>query len=270
MTVVRLPAGDALDAGQLRALARGETAALHLAGAVSAPVAAAMSEWIAEQPSDDYFVLTDRGSGPERIRVGVRRVGIPLNELVGANDLDAALADYLRAARSCEAGMVAACAPGPTPMATLIDVLGRAWPAGVEIASADGQPLFAGIPRIVERDAVLMESQPHVDAVHPNALPIDHQVSANLYLEVPPAGGELEVWPGEPFRIDEIFATDLHERLRREDLGASDVITPAAGDLVIINSRRPHAVRQLHDGRRFSVQCFIGMPEGDGPLVLWS
>jgi hypothetical protein len=270
MSVLPLAEGDPLTADHVRRLARGDLAAIRVAGFIDPAVADAMVAWMAGKAADDYHVVTDRGQGPERIKVGVSRIGCPLNELVGAADPDQEVRAYLATARTIEAEMREVCAPHARPIDSLTAALAAAWPAGVVVAQFGDEPLFAGIPRIVHAGAELLESQPHVDAVHPSALQVDHQISANLYLDVPPSGGGLEVWPGEPLTLEAMFQPALMERLQRGELGPSEVITPSRGELVVINSRRPHAVRQFFDGRRFSVQCFIGVPDGTAPLVLWS
>jgi hypothetical protein len=270
MPVLELGAGESLTEDQVLRLALGDLAAIRVAGFIEPVVADAMAGWMAGKTSDDYYVVTDRGHGPERIKVGVSRIGCPLNELTGAADPDAEVRAYLATARTIEAEMRDACAPHPRPIDSLTAALAGAWPDGAVVARVGDDALFAGIPRIVHAGAELLESQPHVDAVHPSALQVDHQNSANLYLDVPPSGGGLEVWPGVPLTLEAMFQPSLMDDLRRDALGPSEVITPSRGEMVIINSRRPHAVRQFFDGRRFSVQCFIGVPDGRGPLVLWS
>jgi hypothetical protein len=166
--------------------------------------------------------------------------------------------------------MEEACRPSPTPVESLVALLARAWPPGAKPATMNGWELFPGMPRIVDPEATLLETQPHVDAVHPCAFGVDAQISANVYLEVPAAGGELEVWPGDRLTVDEMFRPSVLERLRRDNLGPSATLSPRRCELIVINSRRPHAVRTFTVGRRYSVQCFIGVPHDESPLVLWS
>ena len=270
MDVVELPAGGDLTSAHIRALAAGEVVAIRVSAFVASEAANRTVEWMATAESDDYHVISDRGYGPERQRVGVRRIGQPLSELAGSQDLATAFEDYLHTGRAVEAALTAACRPLDTPIESLLALLGGAWEGGATVARMDGRPLFVGIPRIVEPGAAALEERPHVDSVHPSAFGIEDQISANLYLEVPEAGGELELWPSDRLTMDEVFSRSVADRLRRENLGPSVLLAPKQHDLVVINSRRPHAVRQFSTGRRFSLQCFIGVSEGSSPLLVWS
>jgi hypothetical protein len=46
-------------------------------------------------------------------------------------------------------------------------------------------------------------------------------------------------------------------------------VRPEAGDLILFNARKPHAIRRFSSGDRISVQSFIGHGQ-DRPLLLWN
>ena len=107
-------------------------------------------------------------------------------------------------------------------------------------------------------------------------------LSSNIYLDVPQGGGELSIWN---IRLDsslssnplyqliaspETFGSELQQIIHR-GIPRPLVIKPNPGDLVILDTSRPHAVAGFERGRRISIQTFI-RPEGkpDQHLLLWS
>ncbi|CAN0391073.1 unnamed protein product [Phaeothamnion confervicola] len=97
--------------------------------------------------------------------------------------------------------------------------------------------------------------------------------SANIYLQMPPAGGELQIWP-VAFKSKWDFyrhaatlsllmaqAPGAQERLRRS-FPPPLMIRPQAGDLVLISAQRPHAPEGFPIGTRVSVQSFLTVAEG--------
>src|SRR5262249_30115677 len=93
------------------------------------------------------------------------------------------------------------------------------------------------------------------------------QFSANIYLEVSDDGGEIELWDYPPLHPSEIAADSKSDW--RAALPESFLVTPKRADLILFNTRRPHAVRSFDKGRRITIQCFIGFRKGE-PLSLWN
>jgi hypothetical protein len=105
----------------------------------------------------------------------------------------------------------------------------------------------------------------HVDTV-PSALfpSIEAQLGAMVYCRVPEVGGELRVYD-HPL----VAARRAHPRGGRSHACAYRALKPAAGDAILINSRRPHAVIPGGDDDRLANIMFIGS-SGTYPLQIWT
>src|SRR5262245_51389462 len=134
------------------------------------------------------------------------------------------------------------------------------------VAAFEGRKMFVGIGRITAPEKTVLEEQPHFDSLPPD-LTLDGQFSANVYLKVPEHGGELDVWNHPTLSPDEIHDDQLG-RDWRSMLPPPIRIRPAVGDLILINTRKPHAVCSFARGERVSIQCFIGYKRGRS-LALW-
>lgn len=79
---------------------------------------------------------------------------------------------------------------------------------------------------------------------------IHSQFSANIYLQMPPnlsaspvgERGELELWNVPALSVDAILEAD-GDRDWRAELPESILVRPSNGDLVLFNTRKPHAIR---------------------------
>ena len=161
------------------------------------------------------------------------------------------------------------CAPALPPIEALYHYLQRLWPSGASLARFEYWSTSLGYTRIQHsRRNRKIENDPHVDKFPFALLPVDRTFSAVVYLRLPPEGGELELWDCKPdeyrSRLKE-FAT-----IDRSQLPPPDVtISPHPGDVVFLNSARPHAVRGFSGGMRIVQTCSVGVRDTH-PLVLWS
>jgi hypothetical protein len=170
---------------------------------------------------------------------------------------------------------------GASPLDLLRLELDDAWPGGCRrlTAASDKQQHHAGLPRVTLGPTRWREGYIHVDELAP-VKPAAGLFSANLYLKIPP-DNSLELWPLhfrnrlEFYRNAHSLADlvtlndqDAQDRLRRK-LGPPVLVTPEAGDLVIISVQRPHAVQGFQDSAyaRASLQSFIHF-QNDNPLRL--
>ena len=83
-----------------------------------------------------------------------------------------------------------------------------------------------------------------------------------------PRGGELEVLKAPAFTHEEVTARPKDHDWSTEG-EESIYIKPECGDLVLINTRRPHATKTFDSGSRVAVASFIGYNPGE-PLQFWS
>ena len=122
-----------------------------------------------------------------------------------------------------------------------------------------------------------------IPSVRPSVRPSVHSLQANVYLEVPPVGGELHVWPlSWRSRWDfyrhaatlSLLTTpdeEAQRRLRRAFSAAAVEplrLLPQPGDLVLICVQRPHAVQGFPFGNRVSLQSFLTHQGADKSIVI--
>jgi hypothetical protein len=256
---------ETLTARDIADVASGAVLALRVPGYTSPQVTRQLAAWMDGHPRRvPYEIMVPKDGTMSPVRFGVERVGTPFNTLFSGGPaaeeayFDAALA-HLRELRQ-------AAAPDVSPIDRLRLDLDEIWPEGARIARYRGKRLACGIARATLPDAAMLEDKPHCDTV-PLALEIETQLSANVYCAAPEVGGELELWDGPMLSNDEIYR--MLERDLRRELPEPVRLRPRPGDLVLINTRKPHAVRRFPSGERVSVQCFLGWRAG-GPIVLWS
>ena len=85
--------------------------------------------------------------------------------------------------------------PAVTPIDKLRLELDEQFPHGATVARFQGRKMLTGIARITRAAySQIVAEQPHFDALPEKYGVLDAQLAANIYLAVPPKGGELEIW----------------------------------------------------------------------------
>ncbi len=163
--------------------------------------------------------------------------------------------------------------PLPDPVDRVMSQLSRAGFKEVTTATEpDHGGYFIGIVREINKAAL-----PHIDwapfqSPGSTVSKILREWSWNIYLTVPPCGGELTIYrrPWEPeleaFKLPDSYGYSL------EAVSGVDKVTlqPTVGELILFNSRNLHAVLEVEKpGRRVTVSSFIGETP-NGELLLWS
>ncbi|MFD9105845.1 2OG-Fe(II) oxygenase [Streptomyces virginiae] len=254
-----------LDEGLLTPLLDGSALAVRVPGFVAPKAADHMAGRLAAHPSLSVYRNT-----PELVRVGLSHY--ETHDADGTTN-DAALVDYLDAAEQAMQEIRVCCAPYEPPLDRLWKALDASY--GLERARIADTPMFAGVCRVFPEGSELL---PHNDSLLRDApgLPLgrelDGQLAANIYLRVPERGGELQLWDLRP---DEAQLADW--RAPASTYGADRRLVPppareipvAAGDLVIVDATRLHAVSRQERGTRIGLSCFLGVRRGR-PLVYWS
>ena len=216
-------------------------------------------------------------SGYDNLRDDLSKIGHTLFEAVSSQRPDA-IADYLARARHFERLLTEITADiGGSPMIEAKEVLNRFGAASV--LPLQNSTAFAGLVRIVHSGTEIL---PHQDDLtedlpgHPFVSAIQAtgggQLAGNIYLQVPPTGGELVIW-------------DLHlcaEEMAARQIAGSDygvdpktlpkpavVIKPQAGSLILFDSTKMHAVTKPADGLRVSYSFFVGSSP-DRIIHFWS
>ncbi|MDO9020742.1 MAG: hypothetical protein Q8S73_35650 [Deltaproteobacteria bacterium] len=201
---------------------------------------------------DEYF---DRlGSAGDAATPEARRAAV-------ASMMDAYLA-HVGPANELNAGL---CAPFRRPCDVLFDHVNER--CGIRVAAFDGRPMKFGtflLNRRSERFDDPATVPIHVDTV-PSALfpEIRAQLGAMVYCRVPSVGGELRVYDHPLVPRDAPIPAGVDHSV------AYRALKPSAGDAILINSRRPHAVIPGGDGDRLANIMFIGS-SGGYPLDIWT
>ena len=175
------------------------------------------------------------------------------------------------------------CFPHLSPLDKLRLELQEIWVPGAHIENVHNQTMLAGIGRVFEDN---FELPPHQDIFArdisdigiPPAYPFDNfitQLSANIYLQIPKSGGELEVWELKPSISAREAIRDREYKyegiLDRNSLPSATLkIKPKVGELILFDSGRIHSVRPCQNGPRVSMSMFIGYRSREKPLTYWS
>lgn len=165
--------------------------------------------------------------------------------------------------------------PYYTPIDLLRLKLQEEYPDGAELMTLDGRKMFSGLLRAFHPG---VGAEPHQDVLywdsdyHPNAM-LDNQLAANIYLNTPNEGGELELWNHKCQSKQEYnnLKNPNSYGLDQAKLGSSELlISPEPGDLILFESNRVHAVRPGKGSLRVTMSTFIGYNRNNQPLKFWS
>ena len=291
--VQRVLSSRRLESAHLKALLSHECAAVHVLSFMSPHAAASLAQRLvardatatSSRPSS-WEVANGRGMESSDVRaVG----GIPFAMAMDSARRDPSQRDeYFRRASEeilwlrglgVGAEIEGECTPVLSPLDRLRLELDEAWPAGATLLKdqATGLPFLPGIGRIMEGPTRWADGFCHVDDLAPMGSS-GGLFSANIYLEMPPVGGNLQVWPvAWQRRYDFYRHASLLSGLTTPDEGGQRALrrafpkplelAPRPGDLVILCAQRPHAVQGFPLGRRVSLQSFITHKEGK-PLTI--
>lgn len=261
----RIVNADRIGPAELDKLMSGEALIVHVRRFIDPPVADDIADRIVA-----HWSLAAYRNTPELIRVGESHY--ETHDADGGTN-PAALEEYLAQADALMNEIRNTCAPHEPPM----DILWRQLDAdfGLERARIGDREMFAGIGRVFPQGTELL---PHNDRLARDApdLPLgqelDGQLAANIYLRVPTAGGQLQVWDLHPSDEDltNWHATGSEYGVDRSLAPAPTVeLTPSPGDLALIDATRLHGVAIQQTGSRVGLSCFLGVRRGQS-LVCWS
>ncbi|QJD90149.1 2OG-Fe(II) oxygenase [Duganella dendranthematis] len=235
---------------------------------------AAMSDWFFYHEGRQNYRYSDATGHLHHSDTD--RVGVPFSEFykflldpsTSQHDIECIRRDLARTSQEHMESISRQFMPLESPIDSIKFLLNALWPSGAKVATFMGLQPCIGLARIIAPGAKLQaDSNPHLDWLPPSIASLDRQFSAITYLDVPAKGGELEIWNVSLDRI--MFLIETRGTLRRVDLPDPISIKPEIGDLILIDTRNPHAVRGFEEGRRIVQTCFIGA-KGDNPLLLWS
>ncbi|MBK6694402.1 MAG: hypothetical protein IPG50_19670 [Myxococcales bacterium] len=267
-----------LTTGALEDLFANRTCALRVPGFIDTRTCKALTRWLNERELKTWGG-TDTSYG----------AGIPVNALSWSPERAMA---YFHDALPSVRALRSACAPGLAPVDKLRLELDELWPAGANVSSDNPyrRKMLVGLARVMRPEGLLdglsrLEGIVHTDS----SMLLDAGrgcFSANAYLKVPAEGGELNIFPlamKQPEHVQSLVAVvayllqhsfdgpyrDRVQRKLHALLPTPTTLRPRAGDLIILNTGRPHAVRGFVRGARVSLQTFVRHCAGR-PLQLFS
>jgi 2OG-Fe(II) oxygenase superfamily len=174
--------------------------------------------------------------------------------------------------------------PYLSPMDRLRYEISELWPHRVAVPiNEKGQSYFAGMLRMMDPSFLYEGIAKTKGCVHiddSNSPRKTRIFSANCYVSIPKNGGYLQIWniplnkknranPVMQLIIGFCFipgAQDVIQRFLPKPL----VIHPKAGDLVIFDTARPHAVAGFKKGRRINLQTFLWYSTQDKSVEIYS
>ena len=166
--------------------------------------------------------------------------------------------------------------PYLSPIDKLRLTLEEMWPSGAALQTLNGLKCFVGICRILDP---MITINPHYDRLDRDyctdieqANRLLGQLSANIYLQIPDKGGELELWiEDQNSKKIQALNKDGYFGIELEKMGVPEFsIRPNPGDLIIFNTRLYHGIRSGEGNSRISIGTFIGYAGDQLPLTYWS
>lgn len=163
--------------------------------------------------------------------------------------------------------------PHISPIDHIRLLLQEYWPGGANIQNTYGRKCFVGAIRVFK--PTVSKFYPHHDRIDeesdsPEVQTIIEQLVANVYLQVPNVGGELQLWLRDPTESEKELIRDVEGLLPESVEPPKLSIHPNAGDLIIFSSRMLHAVIPSEETHRVGMAAFIGCHGLDKPLTYWS
>ncbi|OCA54365.1 2OG-Fe(II) oxygenase [Photorhabdus namnaonensis] len=262
---------DSLQEYHLTKLFNDEVLAIHIKKYVDSSLANKLSDFFLSHENLECHPH-DLKKGDEVVLVdyGVDRIGPSYNTTFGKSKDSDSYKKYFENALPAIRNVRNFCAPMLAPFDKFRLELDEIWYAGASIANFEGKKMHAGIARVMNRPerSFMVEKQPHFDGLQQQSVNLLGQFSVNIYISMPATGGELELWDVPEIPITELIE-DNAENDWRGTLPPSVLIKPEQGDLIIINTRKPHAIRSFPEGCRISLQSFIGLSLNKH-LMLWN
>lgn len=250
---------ESITRADVAGLVAGRLAAVRVPGMLSAARCQAITAALANAPMDRY--------DESRVFPVVAKFGPAINDHRSVGELRE---DYWDAARAAEKSW-STLGLSDSPRDLCLAAFRDAWP-DVAPGRRQRREMHVGIVR--EINAGL---QVHYDdAVREYAgRLLDGEVVAqlafNIYVRVPPAGGETVLWRRRWQPDDESRRIPGGYGFQEAVVADTQSLTlrPMLGEGFLFDPRHYHTVRPASDGRRISIGCFVGLTD-DGRLALWS
>lgn len=266
-----------LNEESLKRLFEKKISAIHIPNYIPTDQCEIIYENIKTDLSDNKWENTDMFHG----------YGLPVNFMFGptANDCINYFSQVLPIIRKLRL-----ISGGISPVDKLRLELDEIWPDGSRITNNNPfkRKAFVGLTRLMNSDGLVGNETMEKGLVHIDG-PLNGNsgtgtFSSNIYIKTPTVGGELCLWDVSLTKntseklnklqklldnaFDKKFREEIQSLLQRI-LPKPIIIKPEIGDLIILNSCQPHAVKGFQSDIRLSMQTFIYFENGK-PLELYS
>ena len=258
-----------LDASLLALLLNEQVSAIRVTGFYPADLCALLSDWLFNHKNRTVYGqnAVDPNTGKIEFKdYFVDRIGEPRNRLIGKPADTPEWEEYFRKGETLRIE-IEQLTRYRHPIQMVIDMINRNWAHGAMREEIHGRPSPAGIGRVTRparSDELHPMEDPHVDGPWPCAL----HLSMNIYFSLPEHGGELETFCGPTLSAEEMQKIRFDHKFRESHL-ESELVKPEVGDLIMINTRRPHAVMAFSEGPRVTYASFV-MYDPERPLRFYS
>jgi hypothetical protein len=274
----RIKISQDLNQQLLTSLFNNELSAIHIKKFVSEDVCNKLIENLKNNFSDTKWEDTDMFQG----------YGLPVNRMFGPTVDDSI--NYFKQVIPTIRKIRNIC-NGVSPVDKLRLELDELWTNGCRIGTINpfNRKMFVGLTRLMTPkglvgNATRLNGLIHIDTSLHTENSEESLFSTNIYVDSPNEGGELCIWNVTRSQeysaefdylnklLDSAFSKKYREEIQeilQKILPKPIVIKPEKGDLIILNSGRPHAVRGFEEGVRISMQTFISYQK-DKVLQLFS
>jgi len=245
----------------VKRLFKREICAIHIPGYCDSKLAAKAACLVLKDSKVTSWYL---GKGRSRVKTDMSySIGIPVQHTAISKQ---ALKKYQKESLHWIRKVRDVFAPELSPLDRLRLELDEVWPYGANVSPFLKKKGFVGLFRVMRPEDLYPGIAGKMGICHIDESIQNMQFSSNIYLDVPQKGGELSIWNtslnshtsrSQLYKLlDYAFDPEIQEIIH-DRLGKPFIIKPRPGDLVILDSSRPHAVAGFSRGTRISIQSFL-------------
>lgn len=202
---------------------------------------------------------------------GAGRLGVGVYEILTWEDL---VESYLSS--SSQVMNALRLGKNSSPADKFMAELALAWPAGIRVPTLKGFIMRPSTARLMNANGPAVLPHDDFQGQYARQLPwaADQkgQLGANIYISVPETGGQLELWCQQLSKEQyDLCRFNRSYGLDRKQLPEPDLtLKPKLGELILINTRKLHAIRGVGKGERCTISSFCGFVSLNDPLLIWS
>lgn len=254
--------------------------AIHMPGYFKSEDCNALAENLLKQKLTNWNIYDLKR---EMVDSDVNVFGEPFNM---ANKTDKSWQLYFTSVASTAEKLRAMALPYAYPFDTFRAMINKYWPQGIITATYKGLPMAPGLVRVMYDKDIKQTTTSlgcHVDSP-PLLSKKNGLFSVNIYLKQPENGGHLYIWNPKITTMRTLFSNwnlvknfFLESNYQNEELQLRFqkflpkpvMIKLGQGDIVMLNTGRPHAVVPFHGGPRVSLQAFLNYKKNK-PVGIWA